>query len=421
MSTMDRLAKRAAAAPKGADSEILIPLDKLKFDPTQPRKAFHALDGRVAQKDEEYIQELAATIKENGLLQSITVQEQGDGTYLVVIGECRTRAHLLLGMTHIRATVRNDLTNRSRRLISQLTENVSRKDLSDEELALSIRALLAGDADSKPMKQVEIAKQLGVHEGWVTRLVRFGDEELQRVWIIPGIVDSIENLYQVSILPKTVQMDILTRMELPEGDLNRLEKPLTRKEIEALTREAKIAKMRERSGGYEPSAPMPAAADSYASLDNHDMFVPPNVEIFGGSVIDTALQEAVMAGRDGDGEASKRPHEFTADKEYSLPEDARLALLSGGSFDDDYGSSMTSDEVNLAPVHCRVSIGNMESLLKVLAAAEDQGALDSARSIRCELIIPNLLAGKIANHLAGVIVADQEVPAVVQNELVKLG
>lgn len=419
---MDRLAKRAAAAPKGADSEILIPLDKLKFDPTQPRKAFHALDGRVAQKDEEYIQELAATIKENGLVQSITVQEQGDGTYLVVIGECRTRAHLLLGLTHIRATVRNDLTNRSRRLINQLTENVSRKDLSDEELALSIRVLLAGDADNKPMKQVEIAKQLGVGEGTITRLVRFGDEELQRVWFIPGIVDSKENLYQVSILPKTVQMEILTRVGLPEGDVNRLEKPLTRKEIETLTRDAKIAKIRERSGGYEPSAPIePVPTNSDVPLDNHDMFVPPSGGVVGDNAIDLALQEAVIAGREDGDDVSKRPSEFTPAKEYSLPDDVRLALLSGNSVDDDLSSSMTSGEVNLAPVHCRVSIGNMESLLKVLEAAEDQGALDSARNIRCELIIPSVLAGKIANHLAGVIVADQEVPAVVQNELVKLG
>ena len=184
--------------------------------------------------------------------------------------------------------------------------------------------------------------------------------------------------------------------------------------------------MRERSGGYEPSAPVvsttaSAPTNSDEPLDNHDMFVPPDVEVFGGNAIGMALQEAVMAGRDDVSEASKQPSEFSADKEYSLPEEARLALLSGNSFGDEYSSGMTSDEANLAPVHCRVSIGNMESLLKVLAAAEDQGTLDLARGIRFQLTIPSVLAGKIARHLAGVIVADEEVPAVVQNELVKLG
>src|SRR5665811_2189748 len=95
--SMSRLAARGAAAQAVTDRVVLIPLDKVKFDPTQPRKWYHTLDGQFSQEAEDYIDELAASIGGQGLIHAITVQEQADGTYVVVVGECRTRAHLKLG------------------------------------------------------------------------------------------------------------------------------------------------------------------------------------------------------------------------------------------------------------------------------------------------------------------------------------
>src|ERR1035441_6207135 len=83
-------AARGSAKRMTMERGIDIPLNKIRFDTTQPRKAFHHLDGRIAEKDEAYIEELAQSIQKNSLIQAITVQEVGDGTYSVVVGECRT-------------------------------------------------------------------------------------------------------------------------------------------------------------------------------------------------------------------------------------------------------------------------------------------------------------------------------------------
>lgn len=430
-SVTERLKKRALAAQTGSEREVLIALDKLRFDPTQPRKAYHPLDGRIAEKDLAYIDELAASIKVNGLIQPITVQELEDGNFLVVVGECRTRAHLSLGLSTIRATVRNDLTSPSRRLVYQIAENVNRQDLSDEELSLSIRLLLESGDEGKPMTQAAVAAQLGKSEGWVTRFVKFGDEELQRVWVRSGVADSVEKVYRLSILPKPVQMDILRRVELPEGDSERLEKPLNRNVIDDLSREAKTAKTREAVRDTEakpksmPGAPVePVAAGSAAGSDEGK----PGGRVIGDDAIDLAYQEELLAGQAGEkagvaGKASEAPAASapaaSAPSVYVLDEAARLKLLSDATTDASMNPSMSSEDLKQSPVHCRVSVRNMEALLKLLA--EDEDMLDSARGVRCDLIIPGGLAGLIANRLAGVMVDEQEVSAVVQSGLVKLG
>jgi len=60
-----------------------MPLAKIKVDPSQPRKYFNEQD----------LRELADSIKEQGLLHPIMVRKNGDGTFLLVQGERRFRAH----------------------------------------------------------------------------------------------------------------------------------------------------------------------------------------------------------------------------------------------------------------------------------------------------------------------------------------
>ncbi|GAB1482543.1 hypothetical protein MASR2M78_13590 [Treponema sp.] len=62
--------------------ELLIPLDALKANPNQPRRVF----------DEEALQELAASIREHGIIQPIIVEDAGSGNYTIVAGERRSRA-----------------------------------------------------------------------------------------------------------------------------------------------------------------------------------------------------------------------------------------------------------------------------------------------------------------------------------------
>jgi len=417
MSTMDKLKKRANAQKATVDQEVLIPLNKVKFDPTQPRQAFHALDGVVFDEDEAYINELAKSIESNGLIQAITVQESEDGSYLVVVGECRTRAHLKLGKTTIRAIVRNDLTNRSKRLLYQIAENVNRKDLTDSELWSSVQYLLAEGDNGGPMTQADVARELGKKEDWVTKVVRFGDEENQRTWVRSGIATSKDSVYLVSLLPMSVQMEILRRVDLPEEDPERIEKPITRKIIDQLRDEVKQAKAREKFLNDVPEKPTTQAATTQSNY----VETKSNLGVDVNDPIAVAMQESLMAAQaDEDVVANVRAdtNSHSSFGEYALTVEDREDLLST-KFSGLDGQTAAPADLTRPPSHCRVTLQNMETLLDLLS--QDLSLLDSVRNLECEVIIPNPVAMRIANILTGTSVVEGDVARVVQTPLVKLG
>lgn len=414
-SALDKLAKRNVAS--AFERVLEIPLVKIRFDPTQPRKAFHTIDGAIAKSDAAYITELAQSIESEGLIQNITVQEMDDGTYLVVVGECRTRAHLQLGRATIKAVVRNDLTNGAQRLLYQLAENVNRQDLTDQELATSIRDLMKGSDSVAPMTQVQIAKTLGKSEGWVSRFVKFADEELQRLWIRTGIADTVEKLYRISILPKSMQVDIMRRVELPEDHPEFLAKPLLRDVIDALAREAKIGKIGPKAEQNRTPDPAPVVKAPAASSGPREYGVGDGAIIL--DPIGQELASEVIAAHPQQHVSEKSPAVMPSSEKYQLPEAARAAILGmvppGPS---DASGGPESREAVEPPVNCRVSIGNIVALLEVLKA--DEQALSAMDGVRCELHIPGPLAQLISNELMGIIVDRKEVPAILQMELAKL-
>lgn len=100
-----------------------IPIESIRPDPEQPRKTF----------DAAALREMANSIDENGLLQPISVRQDPanpDG-YLIIAGERRYRAHLLLEAPTIKAIVFNADEERATRL--QLVENLNRQDLNPAE------------------------------------------------------------------------------------------------------------------------------------------------------------------------------------------------------------------------------------------------------------------------------------------------
>lgn len=439
-SALDKLAARAAAAaPTKGGREIEIPLAKIKFDPNQPRKAFHQFDGRVEERDEAYIAELAEAIKERGLIQAITVQELPDGTFLVVVGECRTRAHLLLGKSTIRATVRNDLTDANARMLFQVSENLNRKDLTDDELAGAIRDLMTGSGDTKPMTQAEISRALGKSEGWIVRFVKYGDAELQARWRATGVVDSPENLYRVSILPPVAQLDILRRVELPESHSEWLKKPLLRTVIDGYAQRAKddkaMAKARAaddlmtQAAGLEvreqqahvtnaaqtgEGSASDASAFGDGALDKHGVA---KDDVIGQAFAASTVQASTPALPNNAALASKviDSAQFSG---HQLPEGARAEMLANLAAIPT-STSVQAGELVKPPVNCRVSLVKVAALLKTMAEKNDLSeALDG---VPCSLTIPGPLAQLLANHLAGVIVNEQDVPSTIQGELAKLG
>lgn len=105
-----------------------IKVDQISTDPNQPRKKF----------DEAELEELAASIKEHGVLQPIIVTPYRGG-YQIVAGERRFRASKMIGLDKIPALVRT-LTDQHKLEIS-LIENLQRKDLNVMETATAYQKL----------------------------------------------------------------------------------------------------------------------------------------------------------------------------------------------------------------------------------------------------------------------------------------
>ena len=107
-----------------------LPIAQVQPNPMQPRKYF----------SQEELASLAASIRENGLLQPITVRAM-EGHYELVAGERRLRASKLAGLTVIPAIVLRMDDNQS--AILSLVENIQRADLNFVEEALAIKRLMA--------------------------------------------------------------------------------------------------------------------------------------------------------------------------------------------------------------------------------------------------------------------------------------
>ncbi|MBI2016542.1 MAG: ParB/RepB/Spo0J family partition protein [Candidatus Rokubacteria bacterium] len=127
-----------------------LPTEDVYPNPDQPRKLF----------DEAKLHELAASIREHGLLQPITVRPDGAGRYMVVLGERRWRAHLLAGLDTIPANVAEGMTDAA--LAEQaIVENLQRVDITPLEEARAFQAML-----EKGYTVETLARRLGLKQPW---------------------------------------------------------------------------------------------------------------------------------------------------------------------------------------------------------------------------------------------------------------
>lgn len=107
-----------------------LPLEKIKANPNQPRKNF----------DEQALKELSDSIKKHGVIMPIVVNDNGDGTYMIIAGERRYRAAKLAGNATIPVIIRN-YSEREIKEIS-LIENLQREDLNPIEAATAMKQLM---------------------------------------------------------------------------------------------------------------------------------------------------------------------------------------------------------------------------------------------------------------------------------------
>lgn len=140
----------------GAPAIGTLPLAQIRPNKDQPRKDF----------DEERLEELAESIRTLGLVQPITVEPLGDGTYQIIAGERRWRAAQRAGLQEIPVYIRT--TNASERRELTLIENIQRQDLNAIEVALAYQEIL----ESQELTQEELAKRIGKKRSSIANYLR---------------------------------------------------------------------------------------------------------------------------------------------------------------------------------------------------------------------------------------------------------
>jgi ParB family transcriptional regulator, chromosome partitioning protein len=145
-------------APEAGETSaglLEVPTHSISPNPKQPRSHF----------DDESLAELAASIREVGILQPLVVRRSGSG-YEVVTGERRLRAAKLAGMATVPVVLRE--SEDSDLLREALIENIHREDLNPIELAEAFRQLL----DELGLKQEELADRVGVSRSHIANTIR---------------------------------------------------------------------------------------------------------------------------------------------------------------------------------------------------------------------------------------------------------
>jgi ParB family chromosome partitioning protein len=128
----------------------------LKPNPHQPRVEF----------DEEKLKELSDSIKENGVIQPVTIEDAKDGTFYIIAGERRTRASKLAGLTKI--PVQLSAYSEQKKLEVALIENIQRADLNPVEEAKAYYKLM----ELGGLKQEEVAQKVGKNRATVANAIR---------------------------------------------------------------------------------------------------------------------------------------------------------------------------------------------------------------------------------------------------------
>jgi ParB family transcriptional regulator, chromosome partitioning protein len=145
----------APAAPPAADRSLEIDTDLLRPNKFQPRGTM----------DDDRIEELARSIRSNGIIQPIVVRKV-EGGYEIIAGERRWRAAQRAGLLKVPVVVRD--IPEDRLLAVALIENIQREDLNPIEEAVAYRRL----SDEYRLTQEQIAEAVGKDRSSIANYVR---------------------------------------------------------------------------------------------------------------------------------------------------------------------------------------------------------------------------------------------------------
>ncbi len=218
-------AAAASAIPGNQNPFRLIPVSQIIPNQDQPRKEFSP----------EAIAELAASIKEKGILQPVIVKKISEHQFMLICGERRFRAASLCGLTEVPAIIKDVASDQL--LEWALIENIQRQDLNALEEAEAYAKL----AEDRMLSQDEIAKRVGKERSTVAnslRLLRLPDEI--KLHIIDGRLSAGHARALLSLLTPEHQRQMCRRI---------IEENLSVRQVEAIVnrsnahkRKAKLAR-----------------------------------------------------------------------------------------------------------------------------------------------------------------------------------
>ena len=149
-----------SATDKNADKVVgnivELDIDAIEVNPFQPRSNFN----------DEALRELAASIKELGVIQPITVRKLDFNKFQLVSGERRFRSSKLIGLETIPAYIR--IANDQESLEMALVENIQRQDLDPIEIALSYQRLI----DEIKLTQERLSERVGKKRSTIANYLR---------------------------------------------------------------------------------------------------------------------------------------------------------------------------------------------------------------------------------------------------------
>ena len=207
-----------------------IEIDKIETNPFQPRTDF----------DETALNELAESIKNQGVIQPVTVRKMGYDKYQLISGERRLRASKMAGLKKIPVFIR--VANDEQMLEMALIENIHRENLNAIEVAISYQRLL----EECKLTQDQLSEKVGKDRSTVSNFLRLLKlpAEIQ-IAIRDGYITMGHARALVNISDKTQQLIILKRiidedLSVRQVELLARQKPAARKQANVLPESYKI-------------------------------------------------------------------------------------------------------------------------------------------------------------------------------------
>jgi len=211
-----------------------ISIDRIASNPGQPRQHF----------DEEALQDLAASIREHGILQPVLVRPSGGGTFQIVAGERRWRAARLAGLTEVPAIV-EQIDDESALEIA-IIENLQREDISPLEEADMFERMTTQHGYSLR----KLAQKLGKDKGYIENRLRLADAPVEVRELVATRSDTLSAAYEL----------------MKVGDARKRR----RLAAQVASGELSLAKLRQRIEGRAPAEPAGATDGAPGSVESAD-------------------------------------------------------------------------------------------------------------------------------------------------------